>query len=303
MIGGDAFAWWAYRGGAAVARALPEPLTGPAEVVFGTGLAVAARRRRQTVSRHVERLEGRSLPPGELRRQVRRTFRSYARYWIESFRLPTLSAAELDAGLSYQGIEHFDAAMAGGRGVIMALPHLGGWDYGGTWMATQGYPVTVVVEPIRPPELFEWFAAMRRGLGLEVVPLGPHAARRVIGALRRNEVVGLLCDRDLTGDGVEVEFFGERTTLPGGPATLALRTGAPILPTAIYFDGPRHHLGVVRPALPVGRVGSFRDDVVHVTQHLARELEHLIRRAPEQWHVLQPNWPSERGPAPARRRR
>jgi KDO2-lipid IV(A) lauroyltransferase len=103
-----------------------------------------------------------------------------------------------------------------------------------------------------------------------------------------------LCDRDLAGTGPEVEFFGERTTLPGGPATLALRTGAALLPTAIYFDGPHSRRSLVLPPIDTTRQGKFRQDVQRVTQELAQALEVLIRRAPEQWHLLQPNWPSDR---------
>jgi len=97
---------------------------------------------------------------------------------------------------------------------------------------------------------------------------------------------------------VEVEFFGERTTLPGGPATLALRTGATVVPTAVYFRPGRDHLGVVRPALEVERRGRLRDDIARITQAIAHELESLIRVAPEQWHLLQPNWPSDRADPP-----
>ena len=93
---------------------------------------------------------------------------------------------------------------------------------------------------------------------------------------------------------MEVEFFGERTTLPGGPATLALRTGATLLPAAVYFRSGRDHLGVVRPPVPVQRSGRLREDIARITQALAQELEILIRAAPEQWHLLQPNWPSDR---------
>ena len=125
--------------------------------------------------------------------------------------------------------------MADGTGVILALPHLGGWEWAGRWIADCGIPITVVVEPLEPPELFEWFADFRRSLGMDVVPLGPGAASAAIKAVKANGVLCLLCDRDIGGGGVEVEFFGERTTLPAGPATLALRTGAPVLPTAVYF--------------------------------------------------------------------
>ena len=97
---------------------------------------------------------------------------------------------------------------------------------------------------------------------MTVVALGPDAGRATLQALKRNEIVCLLSDRNIGGGGVEVEFFGERTALPGGPATLALRTGAPILPVAVYFTQPADgHLGLVRPPLPVERHGSFRDDV------------------------------------------
>ena len=237
------------------------------------------------------------MSPLELRREVHRSFDSYARYWLESFRLADMGPTEIDAGMAPEGMELLDEVLDRGKGAIMALPHLGGWDFGGAWLATKGYPVTVVVEPLEPPVVFEWFADMRRTFGLNVVPLGPDAGRIVLQALRRNEVVGLLCDRDIDGSGVEVEFFGERTTLPGGPVTLALRTGAAVLPTAVYFQG-RGHRGVIRRALPLQRSGSLRADVAAGTQMLADELQALIAHAPEQWHVLQPNWPSDRGDPP-----
>jgi KDO2-lipid IV(A) lauroyltransferase len=127
------------------------------------------------------------------------------------------------------------------------------------------------------------------------VPLGARAAREVLAALKRNDVVCLLADRDLHGGGVGVELFGERTTLPAGPATLALRAGVPILPTAVYFKaGGQGVRGVVLPPLDTARAGDLRTDVARVTQDLARALEGLIRAAPEQWHLMQPNWESDR---------
>src|SRR5207237_8908978 len=111
---------------------------------------------------------------------------------------------------------------------------------------------------------------------------------------RNNHVRCLRCCRAIGGGAVEVEFLGERTTLPAGPATLALRTGAPLFPTAVYYGGERGRRGVVRPALDLTRTGRLRDDVGRLTQELADELGDLIRHAPEQWHLLQPNWPSDR---------
>jgi KDO2-lipid IV(A) lauroyltransferase len=108
-----------------------------------------------------------------------------------------MGPADLDAGIVVEGLEHLDAGLAAGNGVIMALPHLGGWDFGGAWLATRGYPVTVVVEPLDPPELFEWFAEFRQRSGSPSSRSARRREDRAAGAAR-NEVVGLLCDRTST---------------------------------------------------------------------------------------------------------
>lgn len=288
----------AYRAAAGLARSVPHPVA----AASARGLSWAAMRlaseRRAQVERNLRRVDP-SLSARAIRSKVRETFESYARYYEESFRLPGTSAAHLDAGFTHEGYAHLDQALAQGRGAIMAMPHLGGWEWSGFWLTqVKGVPVTAVVEQLDPPALFDWFAGLRRSFGFDIVALGPDAGTATARALKANHVLALLCDRDLHGTGPEVEFFGERTTLPGGPATLALRTGAPILPTAIYFDGPDSRHGVVLPPLDTERHGKLREDVHRVTQDLAAALEVLIRRAPEQWHLLQPNWPSDRGPIP-----
>jgi KDO2-lipid IV(A) lauroyltransferase len=247
------------------------------------------------IERHLRRVNP-TWSRQRVRAAVQEAFESYARYWVESFRLPSLSAATVAAGIVVDDYGHVVAARREGTGAILALPHLGGWEWAGRWLAEKGNPVTVVVERIDPPELFEWFADLRAKLGMTVVALGPEAGRATLQALKRNEVVCLLSDRNIGPGGVEVDFFGERTKLPAGPATLALRTGAPILPVAVYFTDERNGpFGLVRPPLVAERRGSLRDDVARVTQALAIELERLIRRAPEQWHLFQPNWPSDPG--------
>ncbi len=294
----------AYRSGSRLAGLLSPGLATTVERPVGLALALALRSRRWLVERHLQRVHGGGLTPPGLRRERQRAFDSYARYWIESFRLPVLSGEAIDHGMWADGLQHLDAALAAGHGAILALPHLGGWDFGGAWLTRRGYRLTVVVEPVQPPELLTWFSDLRAGLGLRVIPLGPQAGAAVLAALRANEVVALLCDRDIGGGGVAVEFFGERTTLPAGPVTLALRAGARVLPTAVYFDGRTGHRGEIRPALATERTGRFRHDVARLTQDLTAGLESLIRAAPEQWHLLQPNWPSDHGvhgaPAPLR---
>jgi phosphatidylinositol dimannoside acyltransferase len=281
----------AYRTGAEIARVVPGPVAQPAARLIGQALAFAMPGRRRQVARNLLRASGGALQGVALRKAVAETFGSYGRYWLELFRLPDEARGTLE--IDIEGYDHITAGIERGSGVILALPHVGGWDFAGAWLATQGLPPTVVAEPIEPPELFEWFAGVRRALGMTVVQLGPDAGRVVLQALRNNQIVCLLCDRDIVGDGIEVEFFGERTTLPAGPATLALRTGAPLLAAAVYFAPQGGHHAVVMPPVPAQREGRLRDDVGRVTQELACRFEELIRAAPEQWHLLQPNWPSD----------
>jgi KDO2-lipid IV(A) lauroyltransferase len=285
-----------YRFGAAAAQWMPARVAAGLTTPFGVGANFASRERRAMISRHLQRVDP-ALTGLRLRRAVQEAFDSYAHYWLESFRLPNLSAATVERGFDVDGYDNIVTALEGGNGVILVLPHLGGWEWAGRWIAEQGHQITVVVEKIDPPELFEWFVDLRSALGMNVVPLGPGAGTAVMRALGDNHVVCLLADRDLQGGGPDVEFFGERTTMPAGPATLALRTGAPILPTAVYFTGRVDgHFAWVRPPLSVERVEKrLRDDVQRITQDLASDLEVLIRRAPSQWHMFQPNWPSDPG--------
>jgi len=286
-------AYLGFRAGSLAARALPGATVPALTRWLGTGAAAAMVPRRLQVERNLRRIYGDDLADLELRRKVAATFDSYARYWIESFRLPGTNAGDLDRGFRVDGMEHIEAARASGRGVIVAMPHLGGWEWGAFWLAeVRDLPVTAVVEPVEPPELAEWFGGLRAQFGMDVVPLGPLAGTACARALKDNRILCLLCDRDIAGGGVPVEFFGEVTTLPAGPATLALRTGAPLLPAAVYFDG-RGRYGVIKPPLDVRRTGTLRTDVARVTADIASELETLIRVAPEQWHLMQPNWPSD----------
>lgn len=283
----------AFEAASAVAGHVPAPLLGPLARVGGTGAAVPDATRRLLVARHLRRADP-TLSGMALRRAVQRTFESYAAYWLEAFRLPGLTPEQLDAGMSYQGYEHLERSLHRGRGTILVLPHLGCWEWAGFWLTrVLGLPITAVVERLEPPELFEWFVDFRTKLGMHIVPLGPHAGREVLAALKRNDVVCLLSDRDIDGTGPEVDFFGERTTLPAGPATIALRTGADLLPAAIHFRPHGGHHGLVRPPLTIERRGRLRDDVARTTQDIAHALEDLIRIDPTQWHLMSPNWPSD----------
>jgi KDO2-lipid IV(A) lauroyltransferase len=296
----DTAKYLTYRGLGAAMGHMPEPLAqgvarGVARTMAlrgGPSLAMNERHMRRILAS--ECTGGVEPDPALVRRWSRRTFDSYARYWADGARLPYESEAGVRARFRFdEGEDHLRAAFALGRGIVMALPHVGSWEWGGYWLALEGMPMTAVVERLEPERLFEWFVAQREAMGLTAVAIGEGSSGALLRALKAGEVAGLVSDRDLAGNGVSVEFFGERTTLPGGAATLALRTGAPLVPVVVYSGPGNWHTGVVHAPVDTTRRGSLREDVARVTQELATIFEHDIRCRPEQWHLYQANWPSD----------
>ncbi|HKR50729.1 MAG TPA: phosphatidylinositol mannoside acyltransferase [Pseudonocardiaceae bacterium] len=219
---------------------------------------------------------------------VRDGLRSYARYWQETFTLPAADHGALLARLdgAMEGIEHLDAALDGGRGVVVVLPHSGNWDMAGLWFVRRHGVFSTVVERLQPEALFQRFADYRVSLGFDIIPLtgAGNPTRRLLRRLRAGGVVCLLADRDLTGAGAAVEFFGAAARMPLGPARLAAATGATLLVIGCWFTpdgwGLRFH-----PHVPVrGRSAA------EVTQSVADCFATDIAAHPQDWHMLQPLW-------------
>jgi len=276
---------------------LPLPVATGAALVVSDVLYHLRPDVRATAARNLERVlraRGDRIDPAVLRRVTRQSFHSYGRYWAEGAVLPSIPLDQVVRRIQVvEGREHLDAAMASGRGVVMALPHVGSWEWGGAYLAAIGYPMTSVAERVNPPELFQWFIDERRAMGLEIVPLDGDTGV-LLRTLRSGGLVGLLCDRDIQGNGVEVELFGEPTTVPAGPATLALRTGAVLIAAVVYSGPGRDHTARVSAPIDTERQGRLRDDVQRVSQAVTTQLETFIAGAPEQWYVFQPNWSADR---------
>lgn len=217
---------------------------------------------------------------------------NYARYWVDMLALPAIDTVELDRRFSYLDYHHIREVQRRGQTPIMVLPHLGSWEWAAAWLGrVANQRVTAVVERLSDEAVFEWFVATRSSYGVDVVPLGPHAMTELMAAAKDpNRIICLLTDRDISGNGVEVEFFGERAAFPAGPALLSLRSGNPLLPVAIYDEGRTRRCQVLPPIWPQ-RLGRLKDDLITTTQEVAEQLEVLIAAAPDQWHVLSPVWP------------
>jgi len=245
--------------------------------------------RRSMAKRHLGRVLGKEAESGDP------VMISYGRYWAEVFWARASRVPEMLGGSTVDGLDLIEAARDAGKGMIYALPHIGNWEVAAPVAIAEGVPVVAVAEKLSNERITDWFTGMRAEFGIEIVLAtgSTEVMRKLEEALGANKAVALLSDRDLKGKGVEVEFFGEKTTLPPGPATLAIRNDAPLFPVASYFDGEGHHV-VVKPAIPVPEDGTRSDKVRAMTQTLAHEFEDLIRQAPDQWHLLVPNWPLDR---------
>ncbi|MDO9486051.1 MAG: phosphatidylinositol mannoside acyltransferase [Actinomycetota bacterium] len=226
----------------------------------------------------------------QLEQITRAGINSYMRYWMEAFRLPSWTIEQIRERFYLDNTEMLDQAVASGTGVIMVPGHLANWDSAGAWAADRYGGLATVAERLKPEGLFTQFLEYRRTLGIDVLPLGEaDVVRSLARTLQRGGMVALLGDRDLGGNGVEVDFLGGRATLPAGPALLSVLTGAPVLPIGLWYDGPRLRGHVYEPI--VATPGEDRStQIPAMTQKLAVSLGQAIYEHPQDWHMMQRVW-------------
>jgi phosphatidylinositol dimannoside acyltransferase len=283
---GEQLSDWGYAAGWRVVRAMPDVM---ARSTFDTGAFYASLGGGpEQLRKNLARVIG--VPPSEVPYSLMRaSLASYARYWREAFRLPTMDHTKLAQRLDdiVQGEEHLTNALDAGRGAVMALPHSGNWDLSGVWMVHKYGTFTTVAERLKPESLYQRFIAYRESLGFEVLPLT--GAERppyevCVERVRANRFVCLMAERDLTRSGVQVDFFGEPTRMPAGPARLAIETGAALIPFHCWFE-KRGWRMIFHPPLDTSS-GYVRA----ITQALADQFARDIAAHPADWHMLQPQW-------------
>jgi KDO2-lipid IV(A) lauroyltransferase len=285
--------YYAYRVLSGLFGLLPEPVMRRLGHAAGWIASFIARDRFAMAMRHQRRVLG---PGHDVRRSARRVFGYYGRYWAETFWMRPRRRDAVLARTRLDGIEHLHAAVRSGKGVVLALPHMGNWEIAGLRAADEDARVLAVAEELGNERIVEWFIAMRRMMSIDVVIArkGGTVTRDLLQRLREGGVIALLCDRDIKGTGVPVEFFGEETTLPAGPIALADRTGAILLPVGTYFAKGAGHVFEVNEPLEIPELEDQDERIAAGVRRLAGVVEDVIRRAPEQWHLILPNWPSDR---------
>jgi phosphatidylinositol dimannoside acyltransferase len=280
-----------------VARALPEPVAYGVAWVCG-GVAARLSRKRGAVAGNLARITDAPAGSRRVQKLVVETYRCYARYWLETFMLVREGKEFfLDRFRVVAGEDHLDAVLSAGKGAVVIVGHLGNWDAAGAWVGARGNRLVTVAEVLRPRRMFDFFAAHRARLGMTIYPAERGAVRRLVEAIDDGAVVAVVGDRDLRGRGPRVRFFGEDVHMPGGPASIAIRTGVTPLVAGVY--GVTHERGkrgwIADISEPIELPDATGPEAVRLlTQRIATLLEAYIARRPEEWHVLQPFWLPDR---------
>lgn len=271
-----------YRLGARAVRAVPAGFRHAAAAPGGSAwFWLSVGQRRAALNNYTAAL---GLEPGdpEVARVARRAFQNYGRMLMDFLLLGSLSPAELLNRVSDDGRESLDAAVARGKGVILAVPHMGSWDMAGAYGGALGYRMSAVAEKF-PGSLNDAVVETRQRLGMQVIRMGRSAVRAITEALRDNRVVALLCDLE-QGPGVDVSFFGRPSVVPGGPAAFAIKTGATLLPATQYAVGPGRYRVHIDAALNVGQDETKES----LMQRVIGRFEEYIKERPDQWYAFRP---------------
>jgi phosphatidylinositol dimannoside acyltransferase len=291
-----------YSAGWGVVKAVPRRMSARAFRAAADAATVRNGPGVRQLRKNLRRVVGPGMSELRMDALVGAALRSYSRYWLETFRLETMDhdAIAADSEPNMAGVEHLDAGLARGKGVVVALPHTGNWDAAAIWLVRHSGAFTTVAERLKPESLFDRFVAYRESLGMEVIALtgGTRPPIQVLAdRLAENRVICLLADRDLSRNGVPVEFFGEATKMPSGPAVLAGMTGATLLTARPRFVGDGWGVTFSGPIdVPPG---TARDQVAVTTQAIADRLAEGIAQEPADWHMLQRLWLADLPPRPA----
>jgi KDO2-lipid IV(A) lauroyltransferase len=223
-----------------------------------------------------------------LLRCARGVFRNFCLYLVDFFRTPQFDKTVLSNSINVIGLEYIDDALKKGKGVIAGTAHLANWELGGLIMAMLGYPISVVAFPHKDKRINDFFNHQRQSKGIEVIPVG-QAARRCIENLKNNKIVGLVGDREFTEHGIIIDFFGKRTLIPKGLATLSLLTGAPIILGFVIRREDKFELIFQKPIEPIS-TGNKEKDIFNLTRKYLNVIEDYIRQYPDQWLMFRKFW-------------
>lgn len=289
--------YYAYLAGSRLALALPESMVYGLAHAGGRLWWRLGKKKRALVQRNLARITGKAPASEYVEELSKEAFKSYARYWLETFRLVREDGEFFRRQFRSADAHKIDEVRARGKGAIVVVGHLGNWDAAGAWVGARGNTLVTVAEVLRPRRMFDFFVDHRAKLGMVIHAAEKGVTDKLVAAIENGDVVAILGDRDLKGTGPVVKFFGEDAHFPAGAASVAMRANVPLLVAGVYSarhsDGSRGWVAEITDPieLPEER-GS--EAVQKLTERVAAELEHCVAKHPEEWHVFQPFWTADK---------
>jgi KDO2-lipid IV(A) lauroyltransferase len=257
---------------------------------------------------NMRRVMGETADWRVVKETARDSFRNYFKTMVDFIRFPHLDSEDIRKAVPTQwGWEHLDKALSKGKGVIGISAHFGNWDLAGALIGSQGFPVYAVTDTFKPKKMDDLLNGVRERYGVKLIKLETGSLKQIFTALKRNEMVMLLVDKPQPNEGVPVQFFGETAWLPEGPAAIALKTRAAlIIGYCVRGRGDKTFYGGFEEPIEYEHLltGDKERDIQMITQEIARRMEEVIRRHPDQWYMFRQMWPrTDRHDAEVRRRR
>lgn len=298
--------YWFWRFGMFLSGAAPRRVSRAVAAAMGNSAYYLMPMRRAVAKDNFAHVLGKHPSDPEVRRVARHSLRNYVCYLRDVMIYPSLSTLELEERITIRNPEHFEQALAKGKGAIIVSAHFGNMDLPSAILASRFTPIALVSETLRPQQLMDYLTRIRGERNVNMHPYD-RAPRKIIEALKRNEMAAFLIDFGVTHHfdmhTVPVTFFNTQTNFPSGPAQLAMLTGAPMIVGDAHLEGDGHIYVHTNPPFYVARTGNRQKDLQEAMQEVARRMEHFIRAHPDQWYMFRPMWrkgtPEEKKPRAA----
>lgn len=232
---------------------------------------------------------GSEMDEGQIKEMARGVFENLGMSLVELFNFPKINQANIDRFVEVEGLEKIDRALKSGKGAIVLVAHLGNWELLAAYFGLKGYPANAVARPVRYEKYEKLLRSLREKKNINIIPR-QGSFRSIIRILKKNQIVGILPDQDIDNiDGVFVDFFGRKAYTPTGPVTLAMASGAPIIPCFAIRKNGKHRL-VVEDPVELELTGDRQKDLLVNTARWSGVVERYIREFPSQWVWVHRRW-------------
>jgi len=279
-----------YRAGQWLALCLPRSLAYRLGVFFTGFKFFFCREERRTMLSSLRVITGKD--DRFLRKYPRQIYANFGRYLVDFFRAEKIDRRFVDKFIRIKNLEYMDEALGKGNGALGLTAHIGNWELCAQVMAILGYKMNAIALTHQDKRVDEFFIAQRKGKGVKVIPVGV-SVRQCFAALKRNEIVGILGDRDFSGEhGITVGFFGKSMLAPRGAALLSLRTGAAIVPAFVIRDerNPLYFTYSFEKPIYPEHTGNEENDIRTITEKYIKVIEKYVRQYPKQWFMFHEFW-------------